>query len=74
MAPRRKHEPGDEGRGADQHCEGVVVQITRLQPHNVARDIENPRLYAVWPEPIDQPAIAALPQQAAKPLGGLNEN
>src|SRR4029078_12030920 len=74
VAPRRKHEPGDEGRSADQHRKGVVVEIARFQPHDVAGDVKNARRYAVRPKTIDQPAVAALPQQPPKPFGRANEN
>src|ERR1700722_11619085 len=41
MLFHRQHEPGDEGGRADQHGEGVVVEIAGLQPHHVARDVKH---------------------------------
>ena len=70
----REHEPGDEGGGADQHGEGVVIEIAGLQPHDVARDVEHAGGDAVGAEAVDQPAVAALPQHAAEPLGRAHED
>src|SRR5262249_448552 len=63
----REREPSDEGSRADQHGEGIVIEITGLQPHHVAGDVEHARRNAVRPEAVDQPAVAALPEQAAEP-------
>src|SRR5262245_60896153 len=73
VAPAREHEPGDEQRRADQHGEGVVVEVAGLQPHGIAGDVEDARRDAVRPEAVDQPAVAAAPQQAAEPDGGTHE-
>ena len=59
MHPRREHEPGDESRRADQHGEGVVIEIAGLQAHHVAGDVEDAGGNAVGPEAVDQPAVAA---------------
>src|SRR5262249_1349215 len=67
VCPHREHEPGDESRRPDQHGKGVVIKVTGLQSHHVARDVEHPRRHAVRPEAVDQPAITTLPQQTAKP-------
>src|SRR5229473_1867333 len=67
VSPARKHEPGDESRNADQHGERIVIHVAGLQAHNVARDVKDPRRDAVGTEAVDQPAVAALPQQATKP-------
>src|SRR5712692_9439900 len=67
VSPAGKHEPGDESRNADQHGERIVIHIAGLQAHDVARDVKDPRRDAVGTEAVDQPAVAALPQQAAKP-------
>src|ERR1700722_1353141 len=74
MSFHRQHEPGDEGGSADQHGEGVVIEIAGLQPYHVARHIQHSRRNAVGPEAVDQPAVAALPEQAAECLGRLDEN
>src|SRR6266436_7399333 len=67
VSPAGKHEPGDKSRNADQHGERIVVHVAGLQAHNVARDVKDPRRDAVGTEAVDQPAVAALPQQATKP-------
>src|SRR5262245_25444589 len=69
VASAREHEPGDEQGRADHHREGVVIEIAGLQPHRVAGDIDDARRDAVRPEAVDQPAIAAAPQQPAEPDG-----
>src|SRR6185312_2008746 len=69
----REHEPGDDGRRADQHGEGVVIEVAALQPHDVARDVEHARRHAVGAEAVDQPAVSALPERAAEPLRRTNE-
>src|SRR3569832_923734 len=70
----REHEPGDDRRRADEHGEGVVIEVTALEPHDVARDIEHPRGDAVRAEAVDQPAVAALPERVAEPLRRTHEN
>src|SRR5260370_27364345 len=67
VSPAAKHEPGDESRNADQHGERIAVHVAGLQAHNGARDVQDPRRDAVGTEAVDQPAVAALPQQATKP-------
>src|SRR5690242_15401505 len=67
VASAREHEPCDEQRSADQHGERVVVEIARLQSHHVAGDVDDARRDAVRPEAVDQPAVAAAPQQAGEP-------
>ena len=52
-------------RDADQHREGVVVDVAGLQPHDVARHVEHARGDAVGAEPVDDRAVAALPEQPA---------
>src|SRR5262245_53908649 len=59
VGPRREHEPGHQRGDADQHGESVVVEIAGLHAHHVARHIEHARRYAVRPEAVDQPAVAA---------------
>src|SRR5579862_7837098 len=67
VASTHEHEPGDEGRDPDQHGEGVVVHVAGLQAHHAAGDVEHPGGDAVGAEAVDQPAVAALPQEAAEP-------
>src|SRR5665213_2575641 len=74
MSFHRQHEPGDEGGRADQHGEGVMVEVAGLQPHHVARHVEHARRDAVRPQAVDQPTVAALPQEAAERLRRLDKN
>src|SRR5665213_1505213 len=73
-ASTRKHQPGDQQSDADQHREGVVVEVAGLQAHGALRDVEDAGRYAVRAKAVDQPAIALLPQEAAEPLGRANED
>src|SRR5262245_10619668 len=69
-----KHEPCHEGGDTDQHGEGIVEEIAGLQPYHSLGDIEDARRDAVRTEAVDQPAVALLPQEAAEPLGRIDEN
>src|SRR5713226_2178832 len=40
MSPAGKHEPGDEGRDADQHGKRIVVHVAGLQAHDVTGDVQ----------------------------------
>src|SRR5215510_2001369 len=71
--PSAEHEPGDERRHADQHGESVVVEITGLQPYHAARHVEHAGRDTVRPEAVDQPAVAVLPQHAAQPQRGPDD-
>src|SRR5262249_6462368 len=73
VAPARDPEPGDEQPRPDQPGERVVVEVAGLQPHHVAGDVDPARRDAVRSEAVDQPAVAAAPQQAAEPEGGPHE-
>src|SRR5262252_2266760 len=71
-SPADKREPGDEkpsdeSRDADQHGKRIVIHIAGLQAHDVAGYVQHPRRYAVGTKAIDQPAVAALPQEPADP-------
>src|SRR5579883_2723129 len=54
--------PGDEGDDADQHDEGVVVEIAGLQPCGPNGDLDRGSRQPVGPEPIDDGAVALLPE------------
>ena len=71
-SPEQK--PGDERRDADQHGEGVVIDVAGLQPHDVARHVDDARRDAVRPEAVDDAAVAALPEQPAEPEGRAHED
>src|SRR5216683_2751025 len=63
VPPTGKHEPGDEGRDTDQHGKRIMVHVAGLQAHDVTGDVQHARRDAVGTETVDQPAVAALPQQ-----------
>src|SRR5262245_26839400 len=73
VASAREHEPCDEQRSADQHGERVVVEVAGLQPHDTAGDVDDPSRHAGEPAAVDQPAVAAAPQQAGEPDGGTHD-
>src|SRR4051812_24772182 len=68
-----EHEVGDEGSHADQHHEGVVVEIARLEAHQHARHVLGARGDVVGAEPVDGGAIALLPEEAADPERRLDD-
>src|SRR6185437_3260648 len=68
-----EHEPGDEAGDADQHREGIVIEITGLDFHDIPRDIEHPRRHAVGTEAVDNGAVALLPELIADPFGRPHE-
>src|SRR5262245_7280025 len=74
VRPRREHEPGNESCSADQHRKAIVIEVAGLQPHHVAGDVKDPRGNAIRAEAVDQPAITALPQQAAQSDRGPHKN
>src|SRR6185503_19313052 len=69
-----QHEVADEGGDADQHDEGVVVQVAALEAAQHAGDILRARGDAVGPKPVDGGAVALLPEHPADRQGGLNEH
>ena len=44
-----------------------MVEVAGLQPDHVAGDVKHTRGDAVGAETVDQPTIATLPEEAAKP-------
>src|SRR6185312_10806302 len=74
LASHAEHEPGDQAGDADQHREGIVIEVAGLQLDDIARHIQHPRRDAVRTETVDDEAIALLPQEAADPLGGPHED
>src|SRR5215475_13916383 len=69
-----EHEPGDQACDADQHREGVMIEIAGLEPDHVARDVEYPRRHAVGAEAVDDGAVAVLPELVADPFGRPHED
>ena len=65
MARLPAHEPGGQRHHAEQHREGVVIDIAGLQPDRAARRIQHAGGDAVGPKPVDDRAVADLPQEAA---------
>src|SRR4029453_4551690 len=68
-----EHEVGDEGGHADQHHEGVVVKVARLEAHQHARHGRGARGDVVGAEPVDGGAVALLPEEAADPECRLDD-
>ena len=73
-ARSREHEPGHERRDADQHGEGIVIEIAGLQPHRAAGDVEHPRRHAVRPQAVDQPAVAVFHRARPSHYGRAHED
>src|SRR5215468_9986147 len=69
LPPDGNPEPGDEGRNPDQHGKRIVIHVAGLQAYGVARDEQYHCREAIGPKTVDQPAIAAPPQQPAEPQG-----
>src|SRR5207248_1012287 len=65
--------PSDQGDDADQHGEGVVVDIAGLQPACFPRQFAGRSRDAVGPEPVDDRRIAGLPQPLAERESGAHE-
>ena len=63
----------DEQRDADQHGEGVVIDVAGLQLHDAPRDAEHAGGGAV-DQPVDDLDVADLPQDAAEPEGRAHED
>ena len=57
----REQVPGHDRDEADHHREGVMVEITGLQPAGLPRQIAGHRGDPVRPEPVDHRAVARLP-------------
>src|SRR6476661_4318070 len=69
-----QHEVGDECRHADQHHEGVVVEVTALEAAEHAGDVLRARRQAVGAEAIDRGAVALLPEHPADRQRRLHEH
>src|SRR5580765_7720862 len=63
VCPLPEHQPGDEDRHADQHRECVMIEVARLQADDALRHVEDAGGDAIGTEAVDQPAVAALPQE-----------
>src|ERR1700722_4700445 len=61
VIPRHQHDD------ADQHGEGVVVEIPRLQPAHDHRDVQRGDRDSVRSESVDDGTVALLPQATAQP-------
>src|SRR5438874_5765470 len=69
----RQQVPGDQRDDADQHGEGVMVDVSGLQPARLTGQFAGRRGDAVRPEPVDDHAVAGLPQPVAEREGALDE-
>src|SRR5215471_10596847 len=73
IALPHEHEVGDQSRHADQHGEGVVVQIARLEAHQHARHVLGTGGDVIGTEPVDRRLVALLPEEASDPERRLND-
>src|ERR1700756_1920990 len=69
-----EHEPGDQAGDADQHREGVVIEVAGLDLDDVAGDVEHPRRHAIGAEAVDDGAIALFPELIADPFRRPHED
>src|ERR1700759_2597782 len=60
LASRSEHKPSDQPGHTDQHRKCEVIEITGLDLHYVAGDVENASRHAVRPEAVDHIAVAEL--------------
>src|SRR5207247_3950503 len=74
LASKAEHEPGDKSGNPHQHREGVVIEIAGLDLHDVTSDIEDPCGHAVRTEPVDDIAIALLPEETPDPFRRTHED
>ncbi len=61
-----EHHEGDERRDADQHDEGIVVEVAGLQTHDPAGHVERAGGNAVRTEAIDDRDVTLLPEEAGR--------
>src|SRR5215470_16509896 len=69
----RQQIPCDQRNDADQHGKGVVIDVAGLQPAGLARQLTGGGGDPVRTEPVDNHAVAALPQAVAQSEGGADE-
>ena len=62
--------PADEGGDADQHDEGVVVDVAGLEADHAAGHVEHAGGDPVRAHAVDDAAVALLPEELPKPLAG----
>src|SRR5579872_820052 len=72
-SPEPEQVPADQQDDADQHGKGVVIDIARLEAPGAARQHAGHARNSVGPEPVDDGAVAALPQAISDPLGRPHE-
>ena len=72
MAPLNRYQVVSAA-APSKHRESVVIDVARLQAHGAAGDVENARRDAVRPKPVDDRAVAALPERAADGEGRTDE-
>src|SRR5580700_308625 len=69
----RDQVPGDQRDDADQHGKGIVIDVAGLQPARLARQLARRGSDAVGAQPVDDRAVAGLPQIVAKAEGAADE-
>src|SRR5882724_3889219 len=71
--PRRQHEVGHEAGDADQHREGIVIEVAALETHQHARHVLGARGDIIGTQPVDGRFVTLLPEHAADRERGLHE-
>src|SRR5579862_3429942 len=66
--------PGEERHHADQHREGIVVEVTRLEAARQDRETTRRLGKTIGAEPVDYRAIALLPEAAPERESGAHED
>ena len=66
--------PGQQGGDADQHGEGVVVEVAGLQPYDLAGDVADTVAETFDDSLVDQPVVKAVPDRLAQPDRRLDED
>ncbi len=68
-----EHEGRDDDGDADQHGEGIVVDIAGLQPHDPVGHVDDTGRDPIRAEAVDDGAVALLPEDAADGHRRLHE-
>src|ERR1044071_5819183 len=72
--PSARHRPGGGGSDAEQHHQRVAIDIAGLEPGGELRAAHDRGGEAVRAEAVDRALVAALPEEAADPHGGTDED
>ena len=72
--PPGRDRPGEQRGDADQHGEGIVVEVAGLQLDDARGDVLHPVAEALDDGLVDQPVVEALPQRRADPHRRTDED